>query len=296
MSKFSHTGYIYFASPYSDPDISVRLDREEEATEMAAKLTELGLNLFCPITQSERLKDFIEGGDLPHARWMEIDFEFLRRSRALIVYKMAGWEESKGVQDELQFAVRHKLPILYLGPRSLKREGLSQQAVNDIHRLLEGFSITGDTESIFGLGLQQNEEALRYLIHESTLENSLNWIEEFTNREGIIDQVIGSKSGVKDSKDKARVGLIPYDAEVAIAKVREYGNKKYGDPAAWYQYPEREDDFVEAAKRHLGKHIDAKLYKNRSLNDEESGIAHLDHALASLAMAVALRDKPKEIK
>lgn len=100
-------------------------------------------------------------------------------------------------------------------------------------------------------------------------------------------------AGVKDIEGKPRLDLIPYAALKAVASVREYGNKKYKDPGAWYNAGIGPDHFVAAALRHIGKYNDSVYYGNRSELDEESGLAHLDHALTSLAMAVALRDKEK---
>ena len=106
--------------------------------------------------------------------------------------------------------------------------------------------------------------------------------------------------GVKDVKGKARLDLIPYDALVAIAEVREYGNDKYEDPSMWYTgmaATEVTDEmklvmqFVAAAMRHSFKFTDSVYYKNRPEKDKESHIHHLKHAACSLTLAVALLDK-----
>ena len=92
----------------------------------------------------------------------------------------------------------------------------------------------------------------------------------------------------KDTKGKEKLSLIPRRALVEIAKVREFGNKKYGCPHGWKLHETHE--FAEAAMRHIVKHFDGQD------KDPESGLDHLSHALCSLALAVSLKDKKKSKK
>lgn len=85
----------------------------------------------------------------------------------------------------------------------------------------------------------------------------------------------------KDTKGKIQLNLVPPHGYEAIAKVRMFGNEKYGDPWGWLEAC-KEEDFIEAAKRHLNQ-----LAKGEEF-DDESGLPHLYHALCSLAMATEL--------
>lgn len=87
----------------------------------------------------------------------------------------------------------------------------------------------------------------------------------------------------KDSKGKTQVSLVPYTAIQKIAKVREFGNKKYGHTDSWMQVDPV--DFYEAALRHLHKTMDSLKYDIGSEIDEESGLPHAWHALCSLVLA-----------
>lgn len=100
---------------------------------------------------------------------------------------------------------------------------------------------------------------------------------------------------VKHTKGKTRVELVPYDAIEAIARAREYGVNKYGTEWEWYDHGTTED-FVSAAIRHLYKWNDARRLDNRTEEDEESGLNHLDHAICSIAMAIALEHKSERDK
>jgi hypothetical protein len=108
-----------------------------------------------------------------------------------------------------------------------------------------------------------------------------------------IASLRGCMVGVKDTKGKPDLSLIPYAALVAIANIRTFGNKKYGSPSGWYNSGVDYKEFVSAAMRHIARHNDAVLYGNGKEEDSESGLKHLDHAITSLALAIALRDRPK---
>lgn len=92
----------------------------------------------------------------------------------------------------------------------------------------------------------------------------------------------------KDTKGKLRMDLIPPRALVAIAKVREFGNNKYGSPWGWLDNTDPKD-FITATKRHL-----LQIDLGEDL-DKESSIDHLYHALTSLAMAVELHSIQKDV-
>lgn len=86
-----------------------------------------------------------------------------------------------------------------------------------------------------------------------------------------------SAVAVKNDGEKIDLTLVPIEAQEAIARAMMYGAKKYGrgnyrlSGMAWSR-------LIAACLRHLGTF----LYDGSP--DPESGLSHLDHALASLAM------------
>lgn len=88
-------------------------------------------------------------------------------------------------------------------------------------------------------------------------------------------------NGHKEVAGKLPINLVPLRALESIAKVREFGVKKYSDPWAWLTLVEP-NAFIEATRRHIITHL-----KGNEI-DKESGLAHLEHALCSLAMAVEI--------
>ena len=113
MGNIKPEPYFYLASPYSHPDEEVRKQRERSISDIGAKLTHLGLNLFCPITQSHRLNEFLDKGQqLGHDECMRVDYALLDKAEALIVAKLSGWDKSVGVKLEMDYA-REKGMMIY---------------------------------------------------------------------------------------------------------------------------------------------------------------------------------------
>lgn len=84
-------------------------------------------------------------------------------------------------------------------------------------------------------------------------------------------------SGIRENKGKAPVGLILSRALLEVAKVAEFGAKKYSPHN--YRKGMRWSFFVDAIMRHLIKYCTGQRI------DEESGLSHLAHiAWNALAM------------
>lgn len=83
-------------------------------------------------------------------------------------------------------------------------------------------------------------------------------------------------TGYKDDSQKPDMSLIPTDALIGMAKALTYGAKKY--EAHNYRKGMHFSRLVAATMRHLSAWNEGKN------TDDETGLSHLDHALASLAM------------
>lgn len=84
------------------------------------------------------------------------------------------------------------------------------------------------------------------------------------------------KSGTKHDTGKPRVSLIPRAAMLGMARALSYGEKKYGTHN--YRNGLSYSRLSDAVLRHFLDFLEGID------NDEESGLPHLDHALAGLAM------------
>ena len=87
----------------------------------------------------------------------------------------------------------------------------------------------------------------------------------------------------KADAGKAKLSLVPTRIIFDIARIREYGTRKYGDPDNWKAVePQR---YRDAAFRHLLDYI-----ADPSGTDEESGLPHLWHLACNVAFLCELED------
>ena len=87
---------------------------------------------------------------------------------------------------------------------------------------------------------------------------------------------------LKDDEGKLRMDLVPVGAIRSLARVFEYGAKKYGE---WNWRKFTKDDWKRlyaAAMRHLTVWWEGEDF------DSESHLHHLEHVLAEVAMLVCL--------
>ena len=92
-----------------------------------------------------------------------------------------------------------------------------------------------------------------------------------------------NKQQAKADAGKPKLTLVPRAILPAIAQVREYGCKKYGDPENWKQVDRQR--YRDAAFRHFLAYLD-----DPEGTDEESGLPHLWH----LACNIAFLCEPEE--
>ena len=104
---------VYIASPYSHPDEYVREENFKRVSRYAALLVSEGHIAVSPITYGHTLLVF---HDMPsdYAFWQKFCLTLLAKCDKLIVYKLPGWEKSKGVADEIEFAHENSIIIEYV--------------------------------------------------------------------------------------------------------------------------------------------------------------------------------------
>ena len=91
---------------------------------------------------------------------------------------------------------------------------------------------------------------------------------------------------VKADSGKPQLTLVPRQILFDIARVREYGTKKYGAPDNWKKVEIQR--YRDAAFRHLCAYLDDPQGK-----DEESGLPHLAHLACNIAFLCELENKEK---
>ena len=99
-----------------------------------------------------------------------------------------------------------------------------------------------------------------------------------TDKDGAT--VIGDQEAKADA-GKLQIHLVPTGVIRAIARVRMYGNQKYGSPDNWKQVEEWR--YWDALLRHILACLDDPNGK-----DDESGLPHLWHAATNLAFLIEM--------
>lgn len=101
-----------------------------------------------------------------------------------------------------------------------------------------------------------------------------------------IPQEPAKLPGAKSDDGKLQLSSVPPEAIVAIARIREYGNKKYADPQNWRRVlPEK---FHEAMLRHC-----LACWEDPFAVDPESGLPHLWHLMCNGAFLCAMMKEAK---
>jgi hypothetical protein len=104
---------VFISSPYSHPDDEIRESNFKIVSKLAAELNSKGIVAVSPITYGHTLLNFKE---MPTdwEFWKEFCLTFLEKSSEVIVYKMPGWENSRGMKEEIEFAKNLNIPIRYM--------------------------------------------------------------------------------------------------------------------------------------------------------------------------------------
>ena len=96
-----------------------------------------------------------------------------------------------------------------------------------------------------------------------------------------------NNQNAKADAGKLQLTLVPRQIIRDIAKVREYGNAKYGDPENWREVePER---YKDALFRHMLAYLDDPQGK-----DEESGLPHLWHIACNVAFLCEMEGRDEK--
>ena len=102
----------YLASNYSDPDSAVRQYRFEQASKAMAELMTEGHLVYSPIAMTHHAA--VNHG-LPYDfhYWERHCIAFLSISSRMVVLQLPGWEESVGVNYEIEWMLDRGLDVEY---------------------------------------------------------------------------------------------------------------------------------------------------------------------------------------
>lgn len=106
---------VYLACPHSHPDAAVRQQRFEAVTAKAAELFRDGAWVYSPISHTHHIAQHLDGWDNWES-WADYDRHMLSLCTELVVLKLPGWDDSRGVKAELRIANELGLPVKLIEP------------------------------------------------------------------------------------------------------------------------------------------------------------------------------------
>lgn len=115
MNTMRPKGLIYVGTPYS-----LYFGGLEEAFRLACRVTgELiaaDVPAFSPIAHSHPIATHCGLDPRDHDLWISADAPMMHAACGLAVYKAQGWEDSRGVTEEIKFFKAERRTIFYLDP------------------------------------------------------------------------------------------------------------------------------------------------------------------------------------
>lgn len=103
----------YLASPYTNKDQNIVNDRVKKINKAASELMSQGHIVFSPISHSHHMA--LEN-DMPTTFefWQEQNHAFIDWCDSVFVLMLPVWTESKGVADEIEYAIKTGKPVYYI--------------------------------------------------------------------------------------------------------------------------------------------------------------------------------------
>ncbi len=102
---------LYLACPYSHPDPAIREYRYSTVNRVAAQLMKANIVVFSPLSHSVPIARHLPDIEMEHQFWMLQDLPHLRRCEELLILGLPGWQQSRGVCEEMFKALAWRKPI-----------------------------------------------------------------------------------------------------------------------------------------------------------------------------------------
>jgi hypothetical protein len=104
---------IFISSPYTHENPEVVHENYLKVAKFAAELIKQGYVAFSPILYGHNAVRYQPDMPTDWDFWKIFCLTFLSRSDEMIVYMMEGWDKSKGVKEEIQYAKDLGIEIIY---------------------------------------------------------------------------------------------------------------------------------------------------------------------------------------
>lgn len=124
----------YLAAPYTHNNKGVESLRHRLITRAAATLTSQKEMIYSPITHCHPMAKTV---NLPtdYLYWRSLNHAFIKISKEFIILTLPNWKDSKGIKDDLEYAVSCEIPYKYIDPLDV---GITEEMICQLVSLQKG--------------------------------------------------------------------------------------------------------------------------------------------------------------
>jgi len=109
--------YTYLASPYTHAEPAMREVRYHAAMKCCAWLLKNRVWVYSPIVYCHELARLHDMPTNAHF-WMDYNYAMLRGAKDLLILVLPGWQDSVGIDNEVEYAHAANKPIRFIHPSS----------------------------------------------------------------------------------------------------------------------------------------------------------------------------------
>jgi hypothetical protein len=107
--------FWYLASPYTK--YRDGLDAAAAiVSRVAGRLFQSDVPFFCPVAHTYAIAKFAKVDKLAHAKWMALDRPMMLAAYGIVIVRMHGWQDSKGIGEEEDYFVSASKPRVFIDP------------------------------------------------------------------------------------------------------------------------------------------------------------------------------------
>lgn len=126
---------IYLATPYWHPEQDIRDERTLKAKLLTRSFMRRGLPAYSPIVHGRAMEEGLTQLPFSNDEWVTFDFLYIKSASYILVCQIDGWQQSKGIQREVEFCSTNNIPVLMLGRTECAR-------IIELERSLSGLEPT----------------------------------------------------------------------------------------------------------------------------------------------------------
>lgn len=218
---------VYIAAPYAHESELVMQVRYEIINRVCTKIIlDQRCSIFSPISHGHMINLKVskeDSGFDKRGYWMDMDFKILRNCSNMFVLMMEGWEQSKGILEEIKFCKANNIEISFINVEDV----FNVEDMVDIQRsLIDSETQLDILQSVVGKWAEETFKEcstgsiLAHLGDEieslKSANNTLQMVLHLNSRDDIPDNPIGDRSGVSGEAADVLMLLLHYCHKVGI--------------------------------------------------------------------------------